>query len=79
MLRSLGFEAAKKSWRRNSKSREMCKLYREALRVYTQGVGAKVDDGRLRDALFLNRAACNLELRAPLAFPCPTFSISPYF
>jgi hypothetical protein len=41
------------------------KRYREALGFYTQGVEAKADDGRLREALLLNRAACNLELRAP--------------
>jgi tetratricopeptide (TPR) repeat protein len=40
------------------------KRYREALGFYTQGVEAKPDDGRLREALLLNRAACNLELRA---------------
>lgn len=40
------------------------KRYREALGFYTQGVGAKPDDVRLKEALLLNRAACNLELRA---------------
>ena len=45
------------------------KRYREALGFYTQGVEAKADDRRLREALLLNRAACNLELRAsPSAF-----------
>ncbi|KAI0249200.1 hypothetical protein BJV78DRAFT_1129966 [Lactifluus subvellereus] len=39
------------------------KRYREALGFYTQGVEAKADDGQLREALLLNRAACNLELQ----------------
>jgi hypothetical protein len=48
------------------------KRYREALGFYTQGVGAKPDDAQLREALLLNRAACNLELRASLlSFPPP--------
>lgn len=42
------------------------KRYREALGFYTQGVGAKPDDVQLKEALLLNRAACNLELRASL-------------
>ena len=42
------------------------KKYREALGFYTQGVDAKPDDVRLKEALLLNRAACNLELRASL-------------
>ena len=39
------------------------KRYREALGFYSQGVDAKPDDAQLREALLLNRAACNLELR----------------
>jgi hypothetical protein len=42
------------------------KMYREALGFYTQGVDAKPDDVQLKEALLLNRAACNLELRASL-------------
>ncbi|KAH9991648.1 40S ribosomal protein S7 [Russula compacta] len=38
------------------------KRYREALGFYAQGVDAKPDDAQLREALLLNRAACNLEL-----------------
>ena len=45
------------------------KRYREALGFYTQGVDAKPDDAQLREALLLNRAACNLELRVSLSFP----------
>lgn len=37
--------------------------YREALGFYTQGVDAKPEDLTLLEALLLNRAACNLELR----------------
>lgn len=44
------------------------KRYREALGFYTQGVDAKPDDARVKEALLLNRAVCNLELRASL--PC---------
>lgn len=40
------------------------KRYREALSFYAQGVDAKPDDAQLREALLLNRAACNLELCA---------------
>jgi hypothetical protein len=43
------------------------KRYREALGFYSQGVDAKPDDAQLREALFLNRAACNLELRVSLS------------
>lgn len=39
------------------------KRYREALGFYTQGVDAKPENGQLRAALLLNRAACNLELQ----------------
>lgn len=42
------------------------KRYREALGFYTQGIDAKPDDIQLKEALLLNRAACNLELRASL-------------
>lgn len=42
------------------------KRYREALGFYTQGIGAKPDDMQLKEALLLNRAACNLELRESL-------------
>ncbi|KAI0299726.1 hypothetical protein B0F90DRAFT_1726835 [Multifurca ochricompacta] len=38
------------------------KRYREALGFYTQGIEARPDDARLREALLLNRMACNLEL-----------------
>ena len=51
------------------------KRHREALGFYAQGVDAKPDDARLREALLLNRAACNLELRAsPLPFPLANLS-----
>jgi hypothetical protein len=43
--------------------------YREALGFYTQGVDVKPDDAQLKEALLLNRAACNLELRVSLLFP----------
>ena len=43
------------------------KRYREALGFYTQGVDAKPENGQLRAALLLNRAACNLELRSYLS------------
>lgn len=49
------------------------KRYREALGFYTQGVDAKPENGQLRDALLLNRAACNLELR------CVSLSSPPLF
>ncbi|KAI0288271.1 hypothetical protein BC826DRAFT_1039620 [Russula brevipes] len=39
------------------------KRYREALGFYTQGVDSKPNDARLREALLMNRAACNLELQ----------------
>ncbi|KAI0253109.1 hypothetical protein BJV78DRAFT_1196741 [Lactifluus subvellereus] len=39
------------------------KRYREALGFYMQGVEAEPADRRLREALLLNRAACNPELR----------------
>jgi tetratricopeptide (TPR) repeat protein len=42
------------------------KRYREALGFYTQGIDAKPDDAQLKDALLLNRATCNLELRVSL-------------
>jgi len=45
------------------------KRYREALGFYTQGVDAKPDDVQLKEALLLNRAACNLELGPPHYFP----------
>jgi hypothetical protein len=41
------------------------KRYREALGFYTQGIDSK-PDVQLKEALLLNRAACNLELRASL-------------
>ena len=44
------------------------KRYREALGFYTQGVDAKPDDVQLKEALVLNRAACNLELRVSFLF-----------
>lgn len=42
------------------------KRYREALGFYTQAINAKPDDKALLESLFLNRAACNLELRGYL-------------
>ncbi|KAI0375711.1 40S ribosomal protein S7 [Pilatotrama ljubarskyi] len=39
------------------------KRYREALGFYTQGIDAKPTDKALLEALFCNRAACNLELQ----------------
>ncbi|KAI0352883.1 40S ribosomal protein S7 [Trametes cingulata] len=39
------------------------KRYREALGFYTQGIDAKPTDKTLLEALFCNRAACNLELQ----------------
>jgi hypothetical protein len=53
------------------------KRYREALEFYTQGVEAKPDDDHLREALFLNRGACNLELRASLITPFHTLPLYP--
>ena len=44
------------------------KRYREALGFFTQGVDAKPDDARVKEALLLNRAACNLELRTSLPY-----------
>lgn len=38
------------------------KRFREALGFYTQGIDAKPTDPVLQEALFCNRAACNLEL-----------------
>ncbi|KAI9511259.1 40S ribosomal protein S7 [Russula earlei] len=38
------------------------KRYRDALGFYTQGVDAQPGDVQLKEALLLNRAACNLEL-----------------
>lgn len=40
------------------------KRFRESLGFYTQAIDAKPDDKALLESLFLNRAACNLELRA---------------
>ncbi|KAI0260525.1 hypothetical protein BC834DRAFT_1044554 [Gloeopeniophorella convolvens] len=37
--------------------------FREAAGFYAQGVQARPDDAALREALLLNRAACNLELQ----------------
>jgi hypothetical protein len=53
------------------------KWYRESLGFYTQDVEAKPDDFRLREALLLNRAACNLELRASLVSPLPFLPLYP--
>ncbi|KAG8903136.1 hypothetical protein FRB99_003679 [Tulasnella sp. 403] len=39
------------------------KRYREAASFYTQGINVKPQDSALCEALFLNRAACNLELK----------------
>jgi hypothetical protein len=41
--------------------------FREAASFYTQGIDAKPTDPSLLEALFCNRAACNLELSAPWA------------
>jgi hypothetical protein len=49
------------------------KRYREALGFYNQGVDAKPENGQLRAALLLNRAACNLELRSCLSSVTPRF------
>lgn len=38
------------------------KRYREAIDFYTQGLDAKPTDATLQEALYCNRAACNLEL-----------------
>lgn len=38
------------------------KRYREAIGFYTQGLDAKPTDSMLQEALYCNRAACNLEL-----------------
>jgi hypothetical protein len=38
------------------------KRYRQALDFYTQPIDAKPTDAVLKESLFLNRAACNLEL-----------------
>ena len=47
----------------------------EALDFYTQGVDAKPNDARLKEALLLNYVACNLELRASfLALSLPFLS-----
>ncbi|KAI0253101.1 hypothetical protein BJV78DRAFT_1351952 [Lactifluus subvellereus] len=50
---------------------------KEALGVYKQNVEAKLDHGRLREVLLLNRPACNLELRylenySSVLRDCPT-------
>jgi hypothetical protein len=50
------------------------KRYREALGFYTQGMDAKPDDVQLKEALLLNRAACNLELRVSLPSHLDSFS-----
>ncbi|KAF8138160.1 40S ribosomal protein S7 [Boletus edulis] len=39
------------------------KRYREALGFYTQGLDAQPTDSTLQEALYCNRAACNLELK----------------
>lgn len=38
------------------------KRYREAFGFYTQGLDVKPTDSALQEALYCNRAACNLEL-----------------
>ena len=50
------------------------KRYREALGFYTQGIGTKPEDMQLKEALLLNRAACNLELRVSLLSQLDSFS-----
>jgi len=45
------------------------KRYREALGFYNQAIDAKPDDKALLESLFLNRAACNLELREYIILP----------
>ena len=52
------------------------KRYREALGFYSQGVDAKPDDAQLREALSLNRAACNLELRVSVSLSLLTCFVS---
>ena len=47
------------------------KRYREAAGFYTQALDAQPEDKTLREALLLNRAACNLELRALHLFASP--------
>jgi hypothetical protein len=47
------------------------KRYSEALGFYTQGVDAKPNDARLREALLMNRAVCNLKLRTSTSRPLP--------
>jgi small subunit ribosomal protein S7e len=39
------------------------KRYREAIGFYNQGVDTKPTDNAIIEALLLNRAACNVELR----------------
>ncbi|KAN0097752.1 hypothetical protein V8E55_002198 [Tylopilus felleus] len=39
------------------------KRYREAIDFYTQGLDAKPTDATFQEALYCNRAACNLELK----------------
>ena len=44
--------------------------YREAISFYNQGVDAKPRDDAILEALLLNRAACNLELRERMKLYC---------
>lgn len=43
------------------------KRFREAVAFYTQGINVDPQQPELREALLLNRAACNLELRTSFA------------
>jgi len=53
------------------------KWYREALGLYTQGLDAKPDDARLKEALLLNRAACNLDACVlPALLPIPSINVT---
>lgn len=44
------------------------KRFREALGFYTRAIDVKPDDKTLLESLFLNRAACHLELREYIFF-----------
>ena len=53
------------------------KWYREALGFYTQGLDAKPDDAQLKEALLLNRAACNLDACVfPALLPIPSINVT---
>jgi len=53
------------------------KWYREALGFYTQGLDAKPDDARLKEALLLNHVACNLDACVlPSLLPIPSINVT---